>query len=289
MGTIAEWWSQGELVRIVLGEAERTIFLRRAGAGPPLTLLHGFPSSSHDWSELLPALAARRELLALDFLGFGASAKPPEHEYTITEQADLVEAAWALAGNETTALVVHDYAVTVAQELLARRAEGSLRVDLHWVLFLNGGLYADVYRPMPGQEALLDPQLGPRISAALNREAFVEALRATFAESFDSLAARERMWEAMSHDDGQLSTHRLIRYMVERKQNAARWQGALEHTDVPVAFVWGMLDPISGAHMAEHIRKRLPHAPFTSLDAVSHWPMLEAQTQVTDAILSEPR
>lgn len=287
MGTIAQWWSEGELARIALGGVERTIFLRRAGAGPPLTLLHGFPSSSHDWSELLPALAAQHELLALDFLGFGASEKPPEHEYTITEQADVVEAAWALTGIETTALAVHDYAVTVAQELLARRAQRSLGVDLRGVVFLNGGLYADVYRPLPGQEALLDPQLGPQISAALNREAFVEALRATFAEGFDSLAARELMWEAMSRDDGQLSTHRLIRYMVERKQNAARWQGALERTDVPVAFVWGMLDPISGAHMAERIRERLPHAPFTALDDVSHWPMLEAPAQVTAAILRQ--
>jgi pimeloyl-ACP methyl ester carboxylesterase len=289
VGTIAEWWSQGELARIALRQAERTIFMRRAGTGPSLTLLHGFPSSSHDWAQLLPALAARHELLALDFLGFGASAKPPEHKYTIAEQADLVEAAWALAGIQTTLLVVHDYAVTVAQELLARRASGSLAVDLQTVLFLNGGLYADVYRPLPGQEALLDPQLGPQISAALNREAFVEALRPTFAESFDSLAAREQIWEAMSRDDGQLSTHRLIRYMLERKQNATRWQDALEQTDVPVTFVWGMLDPISGAHMAKHIRERLPDAPFTALDDVSHWPMLEAPDQVAAAILAEPR
>jgi pimeloyl-ACP methyl ester carboxylesterase len=51
---------------------------------------------------------------------------------------------------------------------------------------------------------------------------------------------------------------------------------ALEGTDVPLAFVWGMLDPVSGAHMAERIRKRLPGAPFLALDDVAHWPALEA-------------
>ena len=36
---------------------------------------------------------------------------------------------------------------------------------------------------------------------------------------------------------------------------------ALEETDVPLSFVWGMLDPVSGAHMAERIRERLPESP----------------------------
>ena len=286
VAAIERWWAEGELVRVPVAGAQRAIFLRRAGAGATLTLLHGFPSSSHDWEALLPALARRHRVLALDFLGFGASEKPPEHDYSIAEQADVVQAVWAHERVDATALLVHDYAVTVAQELLARRAEGALRTELASLRFLNGGLYADVYRPLPGQLALLDPELGPKISAQLNREAFVEGLRATFAEGFDSTGAREQMWEAMSRAQGQLSIHRLIRYMSERQQHAERWQRALESADVPLAFVWGMLDPISGAHMAQRIRERLPRAPLTALERVSHWPMLEAPERVSEAIAS---
>ena len=72
----------------------------------------------------------------------------------------------------------------------------------------------------------------------------------------------------MSRGDGQLISYRLIRYITDRQDNAERWVGALEPTDVPTAFVWGMLDPVSGAHMAERIRERLPGAPFTALDDV---------------------
>jgi len=284
VGAVERWWSQGELVRVPVAGAQRAIFVRRAGAGPALTLLHGFPSSSHDWEGVLPALAARHRVLALDFLGFGASEKPPEHDYSIAEQADVVEAVWAHEGVDATALAVHDYAVTVAQELLARRAAGALVTQLDRLCFLNGGLYADVYRPLPGQLALLDPELGPRISAQLGREAFVEGLRATFAEGFDSAGAREQMWEALSRAHGQLAIHRLIRYMSERQQHAGRWQRALESADVPLAFVWGMLDPISGAHMAARIGERLPQAPLTALEDVSHWPMLEAPQRVSEAI-----
>jgi pimeloyl-ACP methyl ester carboxylesterase len=63
---------------------------------------------------------------------------------------------------------------------------------------------------------------------------------------------------------------------------------ALEGTDVPLAFVWGMLDPISGAHMAERIRERLPGAPFLALDDVAHWPPLEAPDRVASAVLNAP-
>ena len=57
-----------------------------------MTLLHGFPNSSHDCAKVAPALAERFELLALDFLGFGASDKPPDYAYSLGEQTDLVKA-----------------------------------------------------------------------------------------------------------------------------------------------------------------------------------------------------
>ena len=60
---------------------------------------------------------------------------------------------------------------------------------------------------------------------------------------------------------------------------------ALEQTDVPVYFVWGMLDPVAGADMADEIRKRQPGAPFVALDDVAHWPALEAPERVAAALL----
>lgn len=267
-----------------LGDSERTIFVRRAGEGSPLTLLHGFPSSSYDWARVLPALAADRALLFFDFLGFGASQKPASHDYSISEQADLVEAMWEREGISSTSVLAHDYAVSVVQELFARRAEGALAIDLLGVHLLNGGLYPDVYRPQPGQLALLDPVQGPKISAQLDEQLWTNALRPTFAERFDARADLADIWRATSREDGQLITHRLIRYIEDRKAHEQRWVSALEHTDVPLAFVWGMLDPVSGAHMAERIRQRLPDVPFEALDDVGHWPALEAPDRVARAI-----
>ena len=286
MTSVEDWWASGQRVDVELDGARRAVFLRRTGSGPTVTLLHGFPSSSHDWAKVAPALAERHALLMPDFLGFGASEKPTNHDYSLHEQADLVEAVWEMEGVTATAIVAHDYAVSVTQELLARRAEGTLAVDLVAIHLLNGGLYPDVHRPQPVQEALLDPEQGPQLSAALTEEALLAALRPTFAEGYDAAADSAAIWRALSRDGGHRILHLLIRYMKDRREHETRWIGALEATDVRLAFVWGMLDPVSGAHMAERIRERLPRAPFVALEDVGHWPPLEAPALVAEALLS---
>jgi pimeloyl-ACP methyl ester carboxylesterase len=275
---IEQWWEAGERIVVELGGAERRIFVRRMGSGSHMTLLHGYPSSSHDWAKVAPALAAEHSLLMPDLLGFGASDKPEDHEYSIHEQADLVEALWRQAGIDSTVLVAHDYSVSIAQELLARGAAGISAVHL-----LNGGLYPDLHRPQPVQTALLDPEQGPQLSAAMTEELVVEALRPTYGAGYDGTADSEAIWRAISR--GPVLMHRLIAYMTDRRTHEERWVGALEGTEVPLAFVWGMQDPVSGAHMAERIRERLPDAPFSALHDVGHWPTLEAPERVVSAVL----
>jgi pimeloyl-ACP methyl ester carboxylesterase len=253
-----------------------------------MTLLHGFPSSSHDWAALVPALAERHTLLLPDFLGFGASGKPSDHVYSLHEQADLVEALWRHERIDSTRVLAHDYAVSVTQELLARAAQDALAVELLDVHLLNGGVYPDLHRPQPTQTALLDPDQGPRVSALLNEELFVAALAPTFAPGYDATEDSAQMWRAMARDSGERIAHLLIRYIADRERHAERWTSAMERSEVPVAFVWGMLDPISGAHMAERIRERMPDAPLVELGEVSHWPALEAPERVLDAVLASP-
>ncbi len=289
MTGIEEWWSAGERVSVQLGGAQRSVFVRRIGGGPSMTLLHGFPSSSHDWARIAPGLGESHSLLMCDFLGFGASDKPADHDYSIHEQADLVQALWAREGITATTIVAHDYAVSVTQELLARAGEGTVTTDLLGVHMLNGGVYPELHRPEPTQIALLDPESGPQISTILDEELLVAGLRPTFAEEFDPLADSTEMWRGMANRGGNLIAHRLIRYLEDRVRHRERWIAALESTEVPLAFEWGMLDPISGEHMAQRIAERLPRAPLLALADVCHWPALEAPQRVLAAILDPGR
>ncbi|WP_051370446.1 alpha/beta fold hydrolase [Streptomyces sp. 142MFCol3.1] len=283
---IEKWWADGDLVPLTVAGVQREVFVRRIGRGPVMTLLHGFPSSSYDWARVVPALATHHTLLMPDFLGFGASEKPSGHDYSIHEQADLVAALWQREAVTSTRLVAHDFGTTVAQELLARAADRSSTTEITSLTLLNGGIYPELHRPEPAQSALLDPELGPQISASLNAELMATALAPTFAEGYDPTADMADIWKSVSRGDGHLNSHLLIRYITDRITHRDRWVHAMETSDLPKTFIWGLRDPISGAHMAERIAERMPDAALRALTDVGHWPPLEAPQRVAALILA---
>ncbi|MFN2463838.1 MAG: alpha/beta fold hydrolase [Candidatus Dormibacteria bacterium] len=283
---LAAWWAGGERIAVELpGGISRHIFVRVMGSGPWLTCLHGFPTSSWDWARVAPALALERRLLVFDLLGFGESDKPAGHDWSAFEQADIVEALWRRLGVEQTDLLAHDVGLTVGLELLARRQEGALSAAVNRAVFLNGGVYAGYHRPRPIQVALQRPLIGALIARLLSERRFGPALAEVFGPTQQPSASDlHQHWLSVARRDGNRNYHRLIRYIPERRLLAARWEGALEQTTIPLRFVWGMADPVSGAHMAEVIRERLPGAEIIALEGVGHYPHLEAPAEVVEAV-----
>jgi pimeloyl-ACP methyl ester carboxylesterase len=273
--TLNEWYGAGRRMPVGLRGKTWEIFARVAGDGRWCTLFHGFPTASWDWHLVWPTLVARRRVLAFDFLGFGESDKPNDHTYDIVEQAELAIELWKAHGVTATDLVVHDYGVSVAQEILARHAEGGLGVELGSVTFLNGGVYPDLHRPQPAQIMLLDPERGPQLGDLITAESFAIGLRSTYARQPPD-AELAAQWETVQRRDGHRIGYRLIQYIRDRQRHAERWVGALEQTKVPRHFIWGMLDPVSGGHMAARIAERMPTADRVFLDDVGHWPQIEA-------------
>jgi pimeloyl-ACP methyl ester carboxylesterase len=265
------------------------------GSGEVVTFLHGYPSSSLDAVPLFDRLQGEARLLTLDQPGFGASAKPPEHPYSIHGATDAVEAVWAQLGVTATVVVAHDYSVSVAQELLARRlgqsGQALAATTITGVAWCNGGLWPDLHRQTVGQQLLLDPEHGAAFAEAMDEASFTTGLQGTWGDRRPmSLAESHGIWRSMEHDGGSKIAHRLLHYVADRRQHADRWNGALESAAVPMLFVWGDLDPVSGAHVAERIDQRLPQWPpareLLRLPDVGHWPPLEAPDELAAAVRS---
>ncbi|MER8092593.1 alpha/beta fold hydrolase [Streptomyces goshikiensis] len=273
------WTEGGGFLRI----GGHRVFVRRDGPadGAPVTLVHGFPTSSHDWAAVVPALvAAGLRVTTLDLLGFGESDKPRRHRFSVLDQASLVEEVWRQHGTGATALVVHDYGVSVGQELLARDPARITRVA-----WLNGGLYPDLHRPVRVQRLLHGP-LGPLLAPLTTERRFAATLRAVLARPVHEEDLRD-LWAAVSRAGGHRLAPRLLRYIDERRLYAARWASALEDFPGPALFVWGPADPISGAHVLARIRARLPRAEVVELagpPAVGHYPQLEDPEAVSAAL-----
>jgi pimeloyl-ACP methyl ester carboxylesterase len=260
------------------------------GSGPVVTFLHGYPSSSLDGVPLLERLGGDVRFVTLDLPGFGASAKPSQHPYTIHGATDAVEAMWDQLGVTSTVLVAHDYSVSVGQELLARRLDApGAGVAITGMVWCNGGLWSDLHRQTLGQQMLLDPEHGAAVAEAMDEAALTNGLQGTWGQRRPmSQAESHGIWRSMEHDGGSKIAHRLLHYVADRLEHGDRWINALETSPVPMRFVWGDLDPVSGGHVADRMAERLPHWPpdreLVRLPDVGHWPPLEAPDEVAAAV-----
>lgn len=76
-----------------------------------------------------------------------------------------------------------------------------------------------------------------------------------------------------------------MRYIDERHARRAHLERVLEDPGHRLGFVWGLLDPVSGAPIAARLRARRPGSPFVALDDVGHYPQLEAPQRCGPALL----
>jgi len=282
MATFEEWAAAA--IAVEGGGVRLAVHDDGDAGGPVVTFLHGYPSSSLDVVPVLERLPSLR-WVAPDLPGFGASAKPVDHPYSIHGAADAVEAVWAHLGVSSSVLLAHDYGVSVAQELLARQAEEAGAVPVTGVVWSNGGLYSDLHRQTVGQKLLLDPEHGAAVAAAMDEAALAQGIRGTWGRRRPMTDAEmHEMWVALDHDGGVRQAHRLLHYVADRLAHGERWIGALESCPLPMRFVWGDLDPVSGGHVADRLEVRLPQVPLDRLTDVGHWPPLEAPDEVAAAV-----
>jgi pimeloyl-ACP methyl ester carboxylesterase len=261
----------------------RIHFFKRDGRGPLLLFLHGFPSSSYDWRALLER-DTEHAALAPDFLGFGLSEKPRDHEYTLHWQADLVEELVRRQDASPVFIVAHDMGTSVATELMARDLEGSLDMEVNGALLLNGSMVQDAASPTLGQR-LLRSAVGPLFSRLSSERFFRQQFGAIFSPAnplTDDEA--EDQWALICAGGGRTLNHKTIRYMEERFRHAERWHGALRDWPKPLALAWGMLDPVATERVLEAVVELSPAAPVTRFEDLGHYPQVEDPRRVADVL-----
>jgi pimeloyl-ACP methyl ester carboxylesterase len=256
----------------------------RDGHGPLLLLLHGFPSSSYDWRLLLDR-ETEHAVLAPDFLGFGLSEKPRDHEYTLHWQADLVEELIRRNGaGKPVFLVAHDMGTSVATELMARDIEGALEMNLTGALLLNGSMVQGAASPTLGQRILRSP-LGPLMSRFSSERFFRQQFGSIFslAHPLTEEEAADQ-WALICAGGGRTLNHKTIRYMKERFRYAERWHGALRDWDRPLSLAWGMLDPVATENVLDAVLELRPHATLSRFEDLGHYPQIEDPERVAEAL-----
>lgn len=250
-----------------------------AGQGEPLLLLHGFPTASWDWHYLWQPLSRQYRVIACDMLGFGDSDKPRDHHYSLLEQADLQQALLDhLEIQQPVHVLAHDYGDSVAQELLARDGEG--RFDMASCAFLNGGLFPEAHRPLLVQKLLLSP-LGRLIGRMFDRDSLDRDFSRIFGpDTRPSESELDDFWSLIAANRGHHILYRLISYIPERIVQRERWVHAMQQGRVPMRFINGATDPVSGRHMVERYRELVPNPDTVLIPTVGRYPQTEAPALV---------
>ncbi len=255
------------------------IYYRVEGAGQPLLLLHGFPTSSWDWHRIWDSLRQFHQLITLDFIGYGFSDKPRTYGYSIDDQATLVEQVLTHVKVNTYHLLSHDVGDTVAQELLARQLDRKEHRILS-VCLLNGGLFSETHRATTMQKLLLS-KIGFIVARLSNSKRFVSSFSILFPDATRPTEDEMReLYSLITYKDGTKIMHRLIKYIVERRKNRTRWVGALQQANCPLCLIDGLDDPVSGKLMVERYRELIPRADVVELASCGHYPQLEKPDDV---------
>jgi len=276
------WARRGGFV--TLAEGHR-IFVVQEGTGPDLVLVHGFPSTSHDFAAALPVLTRRFRVTTFDQLGFGFSDKPAgDVSYSLLDQGRRAGEIVRALGVERARVAGHDMGLTVAVEMLCRDETGTLGFAIEDLVLTNGSHLVELARVTPFQYAIMTDDGAADFARGYDPEAFAEGLRLVWADPIRTPAVDVRAityWLALG--GGLEILPRIARYNLERTWYADRWRPILGRTPVPIRVVWGDRDPIAVLEIGRRLAE-MSGGPLRVLEGVGHYPQMEAPAAWAEAV-----
>jgi pimeloyl-ACP methyl ester carboxylesterase len=248
------------------------VFYREAGdpQAPVVVLLHGFPTSSHMFRDLIPALADRYRVIAPDHIGFGQSAMPAADAfpYTFDALTDITAGLLTTLGVERYAIYVQDYGAPIGWRLALRDPQA-----ITAIISQNGNAYTDgfvesfwtavwAYGQNPG------PETEPGVRGALTLEAvrwqYLNGVADPSLVSPDNWVHDLALLGRPGNDEIQLRLFRDYRTNVDLYPAVQQY---FRDSQVPLLAVWGANDEIFGPDGARAFRKDLPSAEIHLLDS----------------------
>lgn len=265
------------------------IFYREAGnpENPTLLLLHGFPTSSHMFRNLIPALADQFHLVAPDYPGFGNSSMPSvdEFAYTFDNLAHVMEGFIQAKGLESYSLYLMDYGAPVGFRLATQHPE---RVDA--LIVQNGNAYeeglADFWDPLRSYWANPNEETAAPLRAFLEiggtEWQYTHGVRNPAAISPDNWNIDQRFLDRPGNKDIQLA---LFYSYGSNPPLYPEWQAYMREHQPPTLLVWGQNDEIFPASGAYPYKRDLTNLEFHLLDT-GHFALEEDGDRIAEEIRS---
>lgn len=263
------------------------IFYREAGTpgAPQLVLLHGFPTSSHMFRDLIPELADDFHVIAPDYPGYGLSSMPAvdEFEYSFANIASVVDTLLERRGFDRYALYLMDYGAPIGFRLAEEHPE---RVT--GFVIQNGNAYDEGLRefwdPIKTFWESGSTEDGDALRGLLTLEATVwqyqHGTRHPESISPDNWLVVQPLLDRPGNQEIQLAMFYDYRTNVTLYP---RWQRYFREHQPPTLIVWGQNDPIFPAQGAHPYLRDLPDAELHLLDT-GHFALEEDGARIAGLI-----
>jgi pimeloyl-ACP methyl ester carboxylesterase len=264
------------------------IFYREAGpAGAPVVvLLHGFPTSSHMFRNLIPELARRYHVIAPDYPAFGQSGVPDRRtfHYGFARYAELVDGLLSQLGANRYALYVQDYGAPVGYRLALRHPE---RVSA--LVVQNGNAYeqgfSDFWVPIKrywadGSQANRDA-LRAGLTPAATRSQYLDGTSDPSRIDPDNWLHDQTLLDRPGIDEIMLD---LFRDYGSNVTLYPQFQAFFRTRQPPTLIVWGKNDIIFPAEGARAYLQDLPNAEIHLLDT-GHFALEDKGTEIATLML----
>lgn len=248
------------------------VFYREAGLinSPTIILLHGFPSSSHQYRNLIPVLSPQYRVIAPDLPGFGFTSVSDNYTYTFDNIAETIDTFLAEIHDPPAkySIYVFDYGAPTGFRIATKHPE-----RIQAIISQNGNAYVE------GLGSFWDPI--KNVWNTNNSAAGRDALR-----PFLEIDGTKSQYFGGTVDPSAIApeSYSLDQYLMNRPGNKdiqldifydyrtnlplyPVWQKWMNETQVPLLAVWGKNDPIFIAPGADAFKRDLPKAEVHLLDA----------------------
>ena len=247
------------------------IFYREAGSkdSPTIVLLHGFPSSSHMFRDLLPQLAGKFRVIAPDYIGFGFSDAPDPGKFQYTFDnlaAHMEELLFGVLGLKKFSIYVQDYGAPVGFRIAAKHPEA-----IEGIVVQNGNAYAEgigaVFDPMKHFWSNRNHESEKPVRALLTKQTtifqYTHGVKDVSRINPDSYTVDQLFLDRPGNDAVQLD---LLQNYQENLKHYDEWQEFFRSKRPKTLIVWGKNDPFFTVEGAKAYLRDIPRAELHLLD-----------------------
>lgn len=266
------------------------IFYRETGSkvSPTIVLLHGFPSSSHMFRDLIPKLAAKFHVIAPDYTGFGYSDAPDvsQFEYTFDNlAAQIEELLFGALGLKKFSIYVQDYGAPVGFRIAVRHPEA-----IEGIVVQNGNAYMEgigaAFEPMKPFWVSRDAEAEKPVRELLKKETtvfqYTHGVKDAARISPDSYTVDQHFLDRPDNDAIQLN---LLHNYQANLGHYDGWHHFFRHKQPKTLIVWGKNDPFFTVDGAKAYLRDIPKAELHLLDT-GHFALEDSSDFIAEKILS---